>query len=130
MTPPDKTTANAPPSRLTTNTAARLRPILDLDRMVHEPARLMILSVLASAESVEFKFLESLTGLTKGNLSSHTAKLESAGYVKVHKSFRGRTPSTSFQLTPRGLKALTDYRQLLQTLSPSNAPPAGKPPRT
>jgi DNA-binding transcriptional ArsR family regulator len=105
------------PSRATTNAATRIRLVLDLDRMVHEPARLVILSVLASAESVEFKFLESLTGLTKGNLSSHTAKLESAGYLKVHKSFRGRTPSTTFQITPRGLKALTDYRQLLQTMA-------------
>ena len=104
-------------TRATASVAARIRPVLDLDRMVHEPARLVILSVLASAESVEFKFLESLTGLTRGNLSSHTAKLESAGYVRIHKSFRGRTPFTAFQVTPRGLKALADYRQLLQSMA-------------
>ncbi|MGB7159068.1 MAG: transcriptional regulator [Tepidisphaeraceae bacterium] len=117
MTTRDKSAAPDAPSHATTNAAARIRLVLDLDRMVHEPARLVILSVLASAESVEFKFLESLTGLTKGNLSSHTAKLESAGYLKVHKSFRGRTPSTTFQITPRGLVALTDYRELLQTMA-------------
>jgi DNA-binding MarR family transcriptional regulator len=122
--PESSAASEAAITRATTSAAARVRPMLDLDRMVHEPARLVILSVLASADTVEFKFLESLTGLTKGNLSSHTAKLEAVGYVKVHKSFRGRTPSTAFQITPRGLKALTAYRELLQAM-PTPPPASG-----
>ena len=67
-----------------------LQAILELDRVVHEPARLAILTVLASAGSVEFKFLEEVTRLTKGNLNSHATRLESAGYLEVLKSFRFR----------------------------------------
>ena len=92
---------------------AQLRALLDLDRVVHEPARLVILTILAGAEEVEFRFLESVTGLTKGNLSSHTARLEQAGYVEVVKEFRGRRPSTSYRITPRGREALEGYRKAI-----------------
>lgn len=92
------------------------RSLLDLDRLVHEPARLAILSILAAAESVEFRFLENVTGLTRGNISSHTAKLETAGYVKVHKEFRGRTPVTSYSLTSVGREALKSYQVRLASI--------------
>src|SRR5690606_26129060 len=69
------------------------RAILGLDRLVHEPARLAILTVLAEADEVEFRFLEGVTGLTKGNISSHVSKLEAAGYVTVRKWFKGRVPT-------------------------------------
>lgn len=88
-----------------------LQAMLALDRLVHEPARLAILTVLASAESVEFKFLEQVTGLTKGNLNSHATKLEGAGYLEVLKAFRGKIPVTSFRLTPQGRQALDGYWQ-------------------
>ena len=71
-----------------------VRALLGLDRMVHEPARLAILTVLAEAGWVEFRFLERVTGLTRGNLSSHAAKLEEAGYIEVEKAFRGKVPVT------------------------------------
>jgi len=87
--------------------------VLELDRVIHEPARLMIMSILAGAESVEFRFLEELSGLSKGNLSSHLAKLEAAGLVAVDKSFRGKRPLTTLRLTPSGRQALSDYRQRL-----------------
>jgi len=90
--------------------------ILDLDRLVHEPARLAILTVLAEAEEVEFRFLESVTGLTKGNISSHVSKLEAAGYVTVRKWFRGRVPATSYGITPAGRAALESYRAALKAL--------------
>jgi DNA-binding transcriptional ArsR family regulator len=90
-------------------TSPPLQTLLELDRVVHEPARLVILTVLSSAREVEFKFLETTTGMTKGNLSSHTAKLETAGYLEVVKAFRGRMPVTSFKITDAGRKALTDY---------------------
>jgi DNA-binding transcriptional ArsR family regulator len=87
-----------------------LQTLLDVDRLVHEPARLAILTVLASAEEVQFKFLEEALGLTRGNLSSHVSKLEEAGYLTVAKSFDGKLPVTSYRITARGRKALERYR--------------------
>ncbi len=93
----------------------RIRTLLDLDRMVHEPARLAILTVLASAGSVEFKFMEQVTRLSKGNLNSHATKLETAGYLEVLKAFRGKVPVTSFRITEPGREALANYwRQLMK----------------
>lgn len=87
-----------------------VRGLLELDRVVHEPARLAMLTVLAEADEVEFRFLEKVTGLTRGNLSAHATRLETAGYITVHKAFRGRTPVTSYRLTERGRAALVKYR--------------------
>jgi len=95
-----------------------LRAILDLDRVVHEPARLAILTVLAEAEQVEFKFLETITRLTKGNLNSHATRLEAAGYVEVLKAFRGKIPVTSFRITPAGREALRRYWVRMTEASP------------
>jgi len=92
------------------------RAILGLDRLVHEPARLAILTVLAEADEVEFRFLEGVTGLTKGNISSHVSKLEAAGYVTVRKWFKGRVPTTSYSITPAGRAALESYRAALKAL--------------
>lgn len=95
-----------------------IQTLLDVDRVVHEPARLAILTVLAAAEEVEFKFLEEALGLTRGNLSSHVAKLEEAGYLTVTKAFEHRIPVTSYRITARGRKAFESYRQaILQGLT-------------
>ena len=94
----------------------QLKAILDLDRMVHEPARLAILMVLSSAEWVEFKLLEELTRLTKGNLSSHLAKLEDAGYVAIHKGYSGRKPLTTVSLTDPGRVAFVHYLDAMAKL--------------
>lgn len=87
--------------------------MLALDRLVHEPARLLILTVLASAKVVEFTYLEKLSGLSKGNLSSHMSKLEAGGLISIKKRFRGKRPLTELSLTAAGRKALNDYRQQL-----------------
>ncbi|MGO8791153.1 MAG: transcriptional regulator [Terriglobia bacterium] len=92
---------------------ADLEDLLTLDRLVHEPARLVILTVLAEVEEAEFRFLEKVSGLTKGNLSGHIAKLEEAGYLLVKKYFRGKLPATSLKITPSGRSALKTYRQQL-----------------
>lgn len=104
----------------------RLQALLGLDRLVHEPARLAILTILMGAEEVEFKFLEATTGLTKGNLSSHAAKLEEAGYLKVEKSFRGRIPVTSFRLTREGRAAVEGYWDRLRAARPRRTSATGK----
>ncbi len=83
--------------------------ILSLERLVHEPARLAILTILAETEEADFKFLLAATGMTKGNLSSHAAKLEQAGYIEVMKRFHGKLPVTSFRLTAAGRRALQRY---------------------
>ena len=91
-----------------------LRTVTSLDRLIHEPARLLIVTILASAESADFLFLQRETGLTKGNLSAHLSKLEEAGYVKIEKTFKGKLPLTVCKLTAAGKRALTQYRQQLQ----------------
>ena len=91
-----------------------LRAVTDLDRLIHEPARLLIVTILSSVASADFLFLQRETGLTKGNLSAHLSKLEEAGYVKIEKTFKGKLPLTVCKLTPAGKKAVTQYRQQLQ----------------
>ncbi len=95
-----------------------LKTIMDLDRMVHEPARLAILTVLSAADEVEFLFLLKVTGLSKGNLSIQAQKLEGVGYVQTIKGFRGRIPVTSFKITPEGKKALAAYHAQMRAFLP------------
>jgi DNA-binding transcriptional ArsR family regulator len=83
--------------------------IPDLDRLVHEPARLAIMALLYVIDSADFTFLMNQTGLSWGNLSAHMSKLEEAGYLHVKKSFKGRRPNTSLQLTPLGREAFKKY---------------------
>ena len=94
--------------------SADLRSVTELDRLIHEPARLLILTILSPVASADFLFLQRETGLTKGNLSAHLSKLEEAGYVKIEKTFKGKLPLTICSLTTAGKKALSQYRQQLQ----------------
>lgn len=90
-----------------------LRDVASVDRLVHEPARLVIMALLYRAESADFLFLLSQSGLTKGNLSSHLAKLEQAGYVAVLKGYNGKVPRTTLRLTEAGRTAYRAYRKQL-----------------
>lgn len=90
--------------------------LLSINRLVHEPARLLILTILAGAKRVEFTFLEKMSGLSKGNLSSHMSKLEAAGLINIKKRFRGKRPLTELSLTVTGRKALDTYRQQLASV--------------
>lgn len=102
----------------TTETAGTdLQPIADIDRIVHEPARLMILAILYVIEKADFVFLLHQTGLTKGNLSSHLSKLEDAKYIDVQKEFVDKIPRTLLRLTNGGREAFETYRQgMIQVL--------------
>jgi DNA-binding MarR family transcriptional regulator len=92
-------------------------PIAEIDRFIHEPARLMIMAYLYVVESADFLFLMHQTGLTPGNLSSHTSKLEAAGYVEIVKEFVDRKPHTMLRLTDAGRGAFQDYREsMMQVL--------------
>ncbi len=88
----------------------RTSSIAYVDRVIHEPARLMIVANLYVVESADYTFLMNRTGLTWGNLSSHLGKLEEAGYVQVEKEFVDRKPHTMLQLTADGRKAFEKYR--------------------
>ncbi len=87
-----------------------------VDRLLHEPARLMIISLLSAVKEADFLYLLHETGLTRGNLSSHISKLEEAGYIKVEKTFRGKIPLTTLKLTTAGIEAFTGYREHLRQL--------------
>jgi DNA-binding MarR family transcriptional regulator len=91
-----------------------LPQINDIDRLVHEPARLMILANLYIIESADFTFLMNQTGLTWGNLSSHLSKLEEAGYVHIAKEFVDKKPHTMLSLTKEGRQAFQHYHQQMQ----------------
>lgn len=83
--------------------------LANLDRRVHDPARLAILTALSSCERADFLFLQRITGLTKGNLSSHLSRLEQADLVEIEKKFEGKTPITYAKLTVEGKDALKEY---------------------
>ncbi len=93
----------------------QLRAIAELDRIIHEPGRLMIVALLAGVKECDFLFLLNETKLNKGNLSSHLAKLEAAGYVEIEKTYRGKVPMTLLRLTRAGRKAFEDYRKGLMS---------------
>ena len=96
--------------------AEPLEEVGGLDRTIHEPARLAILTVLSSAESADFLFLQRATGLTKGNLSSHLAKLEEAGLVEIEKRFVERRPNTLVRLTKAGRARIGEHWERLDGL--------------
>jgi DNA-binding MarR family transcriptional regulator len=93
---------------------SRLRQIADLDRVIHEPARLMIAAMLYLVNEADFLYLQSETDLTKGNLSSHLAKLEEAGYVEIEKTYRGKIPMTVCRLTEKGRASFRSYGAALR----------------
>ena len=88
-----------------------LTGLSEIDRVVHEPARLMLLALLYVIDSADFTFLMNQTGITWGNLSAHITKLEESGYLKVEKAFKGKRPNTMIRLTPEGRLAFQTYRK-------------------
>ena len=88
--------------------------IKDVDRLIHEPSRLMIMAQLFVVQSADFLFLQNQTGMTPGNLSAHLSKLEDAGYVEVTKEFIERKPHTALALTKKGRQAFTEYRKKMK----------------
>jgi DNA-binding transcriptional ArsR family regulator len=93
-----------------------------LDRLIHEPGRLAILTVLSSVQAADFVFLQRTTGLTKGNLSSHLTKLEEAGLVEIHKRFVGKKPNTNVALTAVGKERIARHWDQLERLKRLSEP--------
>ncbi len=91
-----------------------IRSLNDLDRTIHEPARLMLMAFLYVVEAGDYTYLMSETGLTWGNLGAHLNKLEEAGYIEIEKGYKGKKPNTMAHLTPAGRAAFQAYRQSLK----------------
>jgi len=90
----------------------------NINRVVHEPVRLAILKILTSAKEVDFNFLLTTLGVTKGNLATDTNTLESAGLIEVKKEFRGKMPHTSYRITKTGRRQFQKYWENLKELAP------------
>ena len=100
--------------------ASRSRPAqsraADLDRLIHEPIRLGIVSALAVNDTMTFNQLKDLLKTTDGNLSVHARKLEDGQYIACEKYFEGRVPKTEYRLTAAGRKALETYLDHMEAL--------------
>ena len=92
----------------------QIRSIADLDRVIHEPGRLMIVALLFAVDRADFLYLQHETAMNKGTLSSHLSRLEEAGYIEVTKTYRGKVPQTLLRLTEAGRKAFEEYRRKLK----------------
>jgi DNA-binding transcriptional ArsR family regulator len=89
---------------------------IDIDKLIHEPARLMIMAQLYVVEEADFIFLMRQTSFTWGNLSSHMSKLEEAGYIEIRKEFLDKKPRTILKLTQKGRDAFTEYRRTMDQI--------------
>lgn len=105
MTPANRRVANA------------VQAVASVDRVLHEPARLLIAATLYASEEADFLYLLRETELTKGNLSSHLSKLELSGYVEIEKTYRGKVPLTVCRLTSTGRSAFDTYREQLRRVA-------------
>ena len=90
--------------------------VKDIDKLIHEPARLILMANLFVVESSDFLFLMNQTGLTFGNLSSHMSKLEAAGFINVEKEFVDKKPNTRLSLTEDGCRAFVEYKERMRHL--------------
>ena len=89
---------------------------MEIDKIIHEPARLRIMMILSGIDKADFTFLVSTLEMTRENLSSHTDRLEQAGYLKISKSFNGKIPHTSYRLTKMGKRALSRYWEAVEEI--------------
>ena len=94
---------------------AKIQRLAEIDKVIHEPARLMIVALLSAVAEADFQYLHQSTGLTKGNLSVHLSKLEGAGYIAIEKSFRGKYPLTICRLTREGKETFDTYRRVIKS---------------
>ncbi len=85
------------------------RNIIELNKIIHEPARISIMTLLSVVENADFLFIMNQTGLTQGNLSFHLTKLEAAGYVIIEKTFKNKRPNTVLQLSEEGREEFRTY---------------------
>lgn len=98
------------------------KPLLQLDRVIHEKGRLAIMSMLAASPELSFTELKEALDMTDGNLTTHIRTLQESGYVSVTKSFRNRRPLTTCALTTAGRESFSNYIALLEQVVKENKP--------
>jgi len=89
---------------------------MSIDKTVHEPTRLRMMMILTGIQETDFNFLRLSLGLTKGNLSRHIDRLETAEYITVKKTFKGKRANTRCRITKKGAKALAEYWKQLDRI--------------
>lgn len=92
-----------------------MKKVVEADKLIHEPARVAIMALLNVAESADFVFLMSHTGLTQGNLSSHLSKLEAASYIVIEKKFVKKRPKTIIRMSEKGKEAFAGYLKTMRS---------------
>jgi DNA-binding transcriptional ArsR family regulator len=91
----------------------------EIDRIIHEPARLAILTVLSGCRAADFLFLANATGLSRGNLSIQLTKLEEAGLIRIRKEIIRKKTRTTASLSARGAKDIAAYWKIMDRLRES-----------
>jgi len=94
----------------------KLAQFQSLNPVIHEKARLAIMTYLISSGETAFSDLKSELKLTDGNLNLHMRVLEKHALVKVRKTFVDRKPRTTYQVTEKGLRAFEDHVTLLERI--------------
>jgi DNA-binding MarR family transcriptional regulator len=107
-------------------TTDSLSEIMNIDRLVHSPARLSILTYLSVVEEGDAVYLLNQTGLTWGNLSANITRLQEARYIEVVKEFKDNRPHTVLKLTDKGRKAFQDYQNQMKGLLDIRSPSPGR----
>ena len=90
--------------------------ILMIDKTIHEPARLFLMSILYNTEEVDFLFLLNETQLSKGNIATHTRKLEDEGYLTIKKEFVGKKTHSTYMITENGKKIFEAYTNTMKKI--------------
>ena len=85
-----------------------------LDPLLHSELRLAVMSVLIALEEADFVYLQEKTGASSGNLSIQLDKLQSAGYMDVEKTYKGKKPRTVCRITQKGVEAFRAYVEALK----------------
>ena len=91
-----------------------IKQVIGMDKIIHEPARIVLLAILTAADQVDFTFLLNETGLSQGNLSRHLTKLQTAGYVSIEKTFFRKRPRTLISMNEKGKSAFQDYLKTMK----------------
>ncbi len=86
----------------------------DINKVIHEPSRLLIMAYLFVLKNADLVFLKRKVDLTWGNLSAHASKLEEAGYIKITKKFREKKPVTILEITEPGRNAFLEYKEVMK----------------
>jgi DNA-binding MarR family transcriptional regulator len=87
-----------------------------IDKLIHEPSRLIIMAHLYTVENADLIFFKRKTNISWGNLSAHASKLENAGYIEIKKEFRLKKPVTILEITDKGREDFKKYKNIMKNV--------------